>query len=86
MPFLVLSGVSKSFGAPDSRTEVLRDVSLTVEKGEVISGAIRCRPNSKNHRDLDIEIAYKFEGSKSEAVERVQPLFKLEDGAKNFLK
>ena len=46
---------------------------LTVEKGEALTGAIRCRPNGKNHRDLDIEIAYKFAGSKCEAVERVQP-------------
>lgn len=37
MPFLVLSGISKSFGAPDSRTEVLRDVHLTVEKGEFVA-------------------------------------------------
>jgi protein arginine N-methyltransferase 1 len=46
---------------------------LTVEKTESLTGVIRVRPNSKNHRDLDIEIAYKFAGSKGEPVERVQP-------------
>jgi protein arginine N-methyltransferase 1 len=46
---------------------------LTMQSGESLSGAIRCRPNSKNHRDLDIEIEYKFEGSKAEPVARVQP-------------
>jgi nitrate/nitrite transport system ATP-binding protein len=37
MPFLVLSGISKAFGVPGARTEVLRDVSLTVEKGEFVA-------------------------------------------------
>ena len=36
--------------------------SLTVEVGEVVEGTLRCRPNAKNHRDLDIELAYKLEG------------------------
>ena len=37
MPFLVLSHVSKSFGPEGARTEVLRDVNLTVEKGEFVA-------------------------------------------------
>jgi len=45
---------------------------LTVEQDEELDGLIRCRPNSKNHRDLDIEIAYSFKGAAGE-VEAVQP-------------
>lgn len=36
--------------------------TLAVKKGEVIKGEIECRPNKKNHRDLDIEISFQFEG------------------------
>lgn len=35
---------------------------LTVEDGEQINGVIRCRPNARNHRDLDIEIGYELDG------------------------
>ena len=35
---------------------------LTADQGEVIEGVLRCAPNAKNHRDLDIEIGYKFNG------------------------
>ena len=45
---------------------------LTMEKDERITGTLRCRPNSKNHRDLDIEIAYKLAGAISN-VDVVQP-------------
>jgi nitrate/nitrite transport system ATP-binding protein len=37
MTYLELSGVHKSYGAGNSRTEVLRDISLKVEKGEFIA-------------------------------------------------
>jgi nitrate/nitrite transport system ATP-binding protein len=38
MPFIDVSGISKSFVAPDGRRrEVLRNVSLTVERGEFVS-------------------------------------------------
>jgi len=37
MTYLELSGVHKSYGSGNSRTEVLRDVSLRVEKGEFIA-------------------------------------------------
>lgn len=37
MPFLALHGVSKGFGPAHQRTEVLRDVHLTLEKGEFVA-------------------------------------------------
>jgi len=39
----------------------LTDV-LSVKKGEEIKGEFVCKPNSKNPRDLDIDISYKFHG------------------------
>ena len=39
---------------------------LTVEVGEVVEGVLRCRPNARNHRDLDIELEYKMEGRVSQ--------------------
>lgn len=41
----------------------LHDV-LNVCKGEVITGTLSCKPNAKNPRDIDIELSYKFNGSK----------------------
>jgi len=38
----------------------LSDV-LTVEAGEMVSGALGCKPNEKNRRDLDIVMDYKLE-------------------------
>lgn len=35
---------------------------LTVEEGETIEGTIGCKPNKSNHRDLDFEISYTFDG------------------------
>jgi protein arginine N-methyltransferase 1 len=35
---------------------------VTINHGETIDGKISIRPNSKNHRDLDIEIEYRLEG------------------------
>ena len=49
----------------------LEDV-LPVETDEVFSGTLRCRPNAKNRRDLDIEIEYDFAGRLSSA-HRLQP-------------
>ncbi len=46
--------------------------ALTVEEGEEISGVIRCRPNARNHRDLDIEIGYELDGRVSK-VRALQP-------------
>jgi len=40
--------------------------SLTVNKGEVLSGKFRLSQNEKNKRDLDIEIDYKFDGDISQ--------------------
>jgi hypothetical protein len=34
--------------------------TLTVVKGDKIEGTLSVRPNAKNHRDLDIDIAYKY--------------------------
>ncbi|KAI8089193.1 S-adenosyl-L-methionine-dependent methyltransferase [Halteromyces radiatus] len=36
--------------------------TLTINKGESIEGTIDCAPNSRNPRDLDIIIDYKFKG------------------------
>ena len=33
-----------------------------MQKDESIEGTITCKPNSSNHRDLDFEIAYTFDG------------------------
>ncbi|EKX38603.1 hypothetical protein GUITHDRAFT_160058 [Guillardia theta CCMP2712] len=35
---------------------------LTMKKDEVVEGKFVCKPNQSNHRDLDFEISYKFEG------------------------
>jgi protein arginine N-methyltransferase 1 len=40
---------------------------MQVCEGEVISGTLSCKPNSKNPRDLDIELEYNFEGRNCEA-------------------
>src|ERR1043166_791818 len=37
MPYLELKNVSKGFGANGERSEVLRDINLTVEKGEFVA-------------------------------------------------
>jgi protein arginine N-methyltransferase 1 len=39
----------------------LRD-PITCKEGEKIYGELRCSPNKDNHRDLDIDIAVKFDG------------------------
>lgn len=46
--------------------------SITAEEGEHLKGVLRCRPNDKNPRDLDIEIDYDFAGRNGEA-HRTQP-------------
>eukprot|EP00293_Proteomonas_sulcata_P012296 CAMPEP_0184294404 /NCGR_PEP_ID=MMETSP1049-20130417/5612_1 /TAXON_ID=77928 /ORGANISM="Proteomonas sulcata, Strain CCMP704" /LENGTH=115 /DNA_ID=CAMNT_0026602683 /DNA_START=66 /DNA_END=413 /DNA_ORIENTATION=- len=35
---------------------------LTVNKDEIVEGTITCKPNPGNHRDLDFDISYKFDG------------------------
>jgi nitrate/nitrite transport system ATP-binding protein len=37
MPYLELKNISKGFGANGTRAEVLRDINLTVEKGEFVA-------------------------------------------------
>jgi nitrate/nitrite transport system ATP-binding protein len=37
MPYLELKNISKGFGANGSRAEILRDINLTVEKGEFVA-------------------------------------------------
>ena len=37
MAFIELSGVCKGYGRPDQRTQVLEDVNLSIEKGELVS-------------------------------------------------
>ena len=33
-----------------------------MQRDECIEGTLTCKPNSANHRDLDFEIAYTFDG------------------------
>lgn len=33
-----------------------------MNQGEVIEGVLKCVPNQKNPRDLDLSIAYDFKG------------------------
>jgi protein arginine N-methyltransferase 1 len=40
---------------------------VQVSEGETISGEVSCKPNAKNPRDLDISLAYSFEGKHGEA-------------------
>ncbi|KAG9288628.1 hypothetical protein G9A89_006729 [Geosiphon pyriformis] len=35
---------------------------ITIKQGESITGTLSCSPNTKNNRDLDIEISYQFFG------------------------
>jgi type I protein arginine methyltransferase len=35
---------------------------LTVNAGDVITGTLKCSPNARNNRDLDIAIKYRVEG------------------------
>jgi nitrate/nitrite transport system ATP-binding protein len=37
MPFLQLSGVSKSFGPAEARIDVLHDIQLSLERGEILA-------------------------------------------------
>ena len=39
--------------------------TLTICAGETLQGQISCQPNPRNKRDLDISIAYQFEGKHS---------------------
>ncbi len=38
------------------------DDMVAAKKGERITGRLHCVPNAKNPRDLDIRIAYAFNG------------------------
>lgn len=46
--------------------------TIAADAGEDIEGKLRCRPNARNHRDLDIEIEYKCD-SKAGRVDKIQP-------------
>src|SRR5260221_12957652 len=37
MALLELTGVTKGYGLPGQRSEVLRDISLTIERGELVA-------------------------------------------------
>jgi type I protein arginine methyltransferase len=36
--------------------------TLCIHAGEVVVGELKCEPNAKNPRDLDIQIKYKLDG------------------------
>jgi len=40
----------------------LEDI-ISIRQGETITGTLSCKPNQKNKRDLDIDVAYEFKGS-----------------------
>lgn len=44
------------------QTVLYLDRALPMEQGEVLEGLLACRPNKKNHRDLDIAVEYIFKG------------------------
>lgn len=44
------------------QTVLYLEDSVTVCSGEVLSGTLSCKPNGKNPRDLDISLAYDFNG------------------------
>ena len=48
---------------------------LTVCAGEELKGRIKCVPNSRNHRDLDIDINYIFSGKNCEETDRSQKFY-----------
>jgi len=45
--------------------------TLTVCAGEVITGRISCKPNKRNHRDLDIVLQLEFQGRYSNEDKKV---------------
>jgi len=47
---------------------------LSMKKGEEIRGEFSCKPNSKNPRDLDISIAYRFTGD-YDSIDTVQQYY-----------
>lgn len=38
------------------------DEVIAIKQGETINGTLKCKPNAKNPRDLDIDISYSFKG------------------------
>ena len=46
--------------------------TLTICAGETLQGQISCQPNPRNKRDLDISIAYQFQGKHSSVDTTVQ--------------
>jgi len=47
---------------------------LSMKKGEEIRGEFNCKPNSKNPRDLDISITYRFTGD-YDSIDTVQQYY-----------
>lgn len=45
------------------QTVLYIDTALPMDSGEMITGTLACRPNSKNPRDLDIAVEYDFNGT-----------------------
>lgn len=41
--------------------------TLIVNQGEVVEGVLKCSPNKKNPRDLDIKMTYNFRGKNMQA-------------------
>ena len=43
--------------------------TLTICQGEQVKGSLKCKPNSNNNRDLDIDLSVKFNGQFSQVEE-----------------
>ncbi|CAH0059663.1 unnamed protein product [Clonostachys solani] len=54
----------------------LKDV-LTVQQGEEVECILRVKPNTKNRRDLDIEIDYNFEGEDKNRSSQGQSVYRM---------
>lgn len=52
------------------QTVLYLDRALPMEQDESLEGVLACRPNKKNHRDLDIAVEYKFDGKHTQ-VDRI---------------
>jgi len=50
------------------------DEVISIRQNEEITGVLSCKPHNKNHRDLDIEVSYSFNG-KNQQLQQKQRYF-----------
>lgn len=51
--------------------------TITITKGQEITGTVSCAPNARNNRDLDIAISYAIGGGEEEMTEEVTVDYKM---------